>query len=120
MGFLRRRTNGSVSGLPPEDAQLLKQLRQQGADLAEPRHVLHYSYFPSEHTTRLAAEAADANGWSTAVSEPLPDFPGQWSMRAERPDVVLSDDVVRDSTDFFQALAAEHSGEYDGWEAAVR
>ena len=40
-------------------------------------------------------------------------------MRAERPDVVLSDDVVRASTDFFEAVAARLGGEYGGWEAAA-
>jgi hypothetical protein len=34
-------------------------------------------------------------------------------------DAVLTPDFVRDSTDFFEALAARHAGEYDGWEASV-
>jgi hypothetical protein len=28
-------------------------------------------------------------------------------------------EFVRESTDFFEALAARHAGEYDGWEAGV-
>jgi regulator of RNase E activity RraB len=121
MGLFRRRSPRPrpSNGLSPLDAQLVTQLRTQGTDLDTPRHVLHYSYFADRDTAEQAAAAAGAQGWSTTVGEPLEQFPDQWPMRAERPDVVLSDDVVRASTEFFEGLAAAHGGEYDGWEAAA-
>lgn len=121
MGLFRRRSPQPApsSGLSPADAELMAQLRKQRTDLTRPRHVLHYSYFPSHDAAQHAATAAGERGWSTEVGEPLEQFPDQWRMRAERPDVVVSDDVVRDSTDFFESLAARHGGEYDGWEAAA-
>jgi len=120
MGLFRSRTpKPDLSGLGPLDAELMTQLREQGADLSEPRHVLHYNYFPSRDTAQQAADAARLSGWETTVTEPLEQFPDQWGMRAERPDVVLSNDVVRESSELFGALAAQHGGEYDGWEAAA-
>jgi|tagenome__1003787_1003787.scaffolds.fasta_scaffold19578227_1 hypothetical protein len=117
--FRRRSAPPPANGLSPLDAELLTQLRKQRVDLSKPRHVLHYSYFANQDAAEQAARKATARGWTTEVGEPLVQFPDQWRMRAERPDVVLSDDVVRETTAFFEALATELDGEYDGWEAAA-
>jgi hypothetical protein len=127
MPLFRRRNRNTVdpeerspqTGLKYKDLMLLGHMGDQGADLDEPRHVLHYSYFPAEATAAVARDEMARAGWSASVDEPLPDFPGQWSVKAERADAVLTLDFVRESTDFFEALAARHSGEYDGWEASV-
>lgn len=106
-----------VTGLKYKDLQLLGAIKDQGADLFAPRHVLHYSYFPSEQKATAAAETCIAQGWGASVREPLPDFPDQWAVIAEQPRAVLTLDFVRNSTDFFEHLAELHGGEHDGWEA---
>lgn len=53
------------------------------------------------------------------VSEPLPGYPDQWSLKSEQANAVLDPAFVRHSTDLFEAVAARHGGEYDGWEASV-
>ncbi len=106
-------------GVKYKDLAVMGQLLDHGANLDEPRHVLHFSYFPSESSADAAAEELSAHGWASEVAQPLPDYPGQWSVKSEKQDFVLSPTVVRDSTDLFEAVAARNGGEYDGWEASV-
>ena len=63
-------------------------------------------------------DEAETRGFSVAVREPLPDFPGQWSVICEI-EAVTSREFVIESDDFFQSLADRHGAEYDGWEASV-
>jgi hypothetical protein len=63
-------------------------------------------------------QEAEAKGFSAAVREPLPDFPGQWGIVCET-HAITSPDFVRDADDFFQGLADRHGAEYDGWEASA-
>jgi hypothetical protein len=105
------------TGLKYKDLQLLGVIKDSGADLAAPRHVLHYSYFPSQGAAEAAAATCRVQGWEASVREPLPDYPGQWGVVAERPAAVLSLAFVREATDFFEELAALHGGDHDGWEA---
>jgi len=105
-------------GLKYKDLAVLGQLMQRGADLTQPRHVVYYSYATSPEAAREMASTATAEGFDATVGEPLPDYPGQWSVRCEK-QTVLAPDFIRESTDFFEALAFEYEAEYDGWEAAV-
>jgi hypothetical protein len=91
---------------------------QSGADLSESRHVVYYSYAPSEGVARAMGGEAETRGFASAIREPLPDFPGQWSLACEA-HAVTSPDFVREADDFFQGLADRHGAEYDGWEASV-
>lgn len=122
MGVFRRRARAAAddegTGISSKDLAVLEQLRQHGADLAEPRHVIHFLYAPSESAARELSAAAAARGFHGQVREPLPDDPGRWTVVCET-EAVLSRDFVRASTDFFENLALRHGGTYDGWEAAV-
>jgi hypothetical protein len=96
---------------------ILAQLRELGADLAEPRHVVHYLYFGDEPSARRAGDQCSAASWEATVTAP-DDVIAQWSLRAESHRIV--DDTTVDSTRaWFEQLAAECGGEYDGWEAAA-
>jgi hypothetical protein len=105
-------------GLRYKDLIVLKQLTEHGADLSQSRHVIYYSYAPSEAAARAMGQEAEGSGFVAAVREPLPNFPGQWSVICEI-NAVTSPDFVRSSDDFFQELADRHDAEYDGWEASV-
>ena len=107
------------SGLKYKDLSVLGQLMKHGADLTQPRHVLHFLYFPERDAAEAASAAARSQGYEANVRDPLPEYPEQWGVVAEKNDAVLDIDTVRSSGDFFDALAQTHGGEYDGWEASV-
>jgi hypothetical protein len=127
MGFFRKRKDDDPVdmnqrspelGLRLKDLLVLQSLIENGADLTESRHVVYYSYAPGEAVAQVMVQEARAQGFSAEVREPLPDFPGQWSVVCET-HAVTSPDFVRESDDFFQSLADRHGAEYDGWEASV-
>jgi len=105
-------------GIRYKDLAVLGQLMQNGADLSESRHVVYYSYAPSEAVAQEMAREAEAKGFTAAAREPLPELPGQWGVICET-HAVTSPDFVRGSDDFFQGLADRHHAEYDGWEASL-
>jgi hypothetical protein len=117
MGLLDRIRNKGKPETPQEADQLvLRQLAGLGADLTKPRHVIHYLYFAAESDAREAAEAAEATGYNATV-EPPGGRIRQWSVRADATRLV-SAPTVEAFRAWFEQLAADHNGEYDGWEAA--
>jgi hypothetical protein len=107
------------TGLRYKDIALLGQLMQAGADLRKPRHALYYLYFASRAEAEAGATQGTAAGYACKVGDPLPEYPGQWSLICERPDAVLDIDGVRGADDLFQGIADGLGGEFDGWEAAA-
>ena len=91
---------------------------ESGADLSQSRHVIYYSYAPSEDVAHRMQEEAETKGFSATVREPLPNFPDQWAVFCET-HAITSPDFARDADDFFQGLADRHGAEYDGWEASA-
>lgn len=107
-------------GVKYKDLMLLGQLIQQGADLKQPRHALYYLYFPSLQAAEAGADDGRAAGYSCEVRDPLPQYPGQWSVVCERSDAVLDPTGVNAADDLFQGIADRLGGEFDGWEAAAQ
>jgi hypothetical protein len=107
------------TGLKYKDIALLGEMMKGGADLSVPRHALYYLYFTNPETAEAGALTARARGYSCEVRDPLPAYPGQWSLVCERPDAVLDIEGVRGADDLFQGIADQHGGEFDGWEAAM-
>lgn len=108
-----------TTGLKHKDLLVLHQLMQAGADLKQPRHTVHYLYFASPEAATAASHEAQERGFDAEVREPLPDYPGQWSLVCGRHRVVVDPATVREHCDLFEELAERHEGEYDGWEASV-
>jgi len=100
------------------DALALRQLVGGGADLAQPRHVIHFLYFAAEHDARAAAEVARESGWQTELTEPTENV-DVWTVRADATRVVSSV-TVESFRAWFEQVAVDHRGEYDGWEAAAK
>jgi hypothetical protein len=100
------------------DALAVRQLAGRGADLAQPRHVIHFLYFAREVDARAAATAAEDAGWNIAVEEPGESIE-EWTLRADGSRIV-SAATVESFRAWFGQVAAEHSGEYDGWEASAK
>lgn len=127
MGFFRKRKEQPVDleerspqlGVKYKDLLVMNQLMQAGADVSQPRHVIHFFYSRDiESAQALAAAVREQQGWETKVREPLPEYPGQWGVVCETHAVVTAE-FVRDTGNLFDSLAAEYQAEYDGWEAAV-
>jgi hypothetical protein len=119
MGFLDRfRTSGLPQSPLEADALAIRQLVKAGADLAKPRHLIHFAYFASEEDARAAAETIEAASWSAAV-EPPGETIAEWSVRADG-ERVVGPDTISAFRSWFEHVAAEHGGEYDGWEAASK
>ena len=117
MGFLDRFRQEPP---PPRelDQLILQQLRGKGADLALPRHVLHFLDFPDEASARSAAEAVEDIGFDATVVAPSGETE-RWSVRAEATRVV-DETTVDTHRAQFERIATAHDGEYDGWEAAAK
>lgn len=107
------------TGLTHKNLAVLGQLMKAGADLEKPRHALYYLYFATLASADAAAHEARDRSFDVTVKEPLPEYPGQWSVICERQGLVLEIATVRDNDGFFESLAGRHGGEYDGWEASV-
>ena len=105
------------TGVKFKDLLVLEQLVRAGADVTAPRHVLYYLYFDGGAEAAAAASDAEALGFDVTLREPAGGDLDNWSLVCERHDYVLDLDVVRDNTDTFEAIAARHAGDFDGWEA---
>jgi hypothetical protein len=119
LSFLDRiRRQGAPTTPQETDRLVLRQLEARGADLAQPRHVLHFLFFPGEPDARSAAEAIEQADWEVTVSPPDENTP-EWCVRAEGYRVVgtLTVDAFRA---WFERIATEFHGEYDGWEAKAK
>lgn len=96
------------------DARVLDHLAKLGCDPSQPRECRHYFYLPGEPGARDVARSLTGNGWE-ADCEQVHDT---WLVTAT---IVtgLTDDGVRATRARLELLAADHGGEYDGWEAAA-
>jgi Regulator of ribonuclease activity B len=119
MRFLIDRIRYGGAPKTPQDADrlALRQLAGRGADLAKPRHVIHFLYFPAETQARSAAEEIEVT-WATKVQPPTETI-DQWCVQADG-NRTLGPETVAAFRTWFEAVAAEHGGEYDGWEAAAK
>lgn len=117
MRFLDRIRNQGAPRTPQEaDSLALRQLAGRGADLAKPRHVIHYLYFAREAAARAAADAITEGSWRTTVEPPTATI-DQWCVRADG-ERTLGPETVAAFRSWFEGIASAHGGEYDGWEAA--
>jgi hypothetical protein len=100
------------------DQIVVRQLRSLGADLTQARHVRHFLYFDSEADARAAAEGIHAARYDVSVTAPT-DEVAQWTVVGEGYRVI-GPDTVAGFRALFEQFAADHNGEYDGWEPAAK
>jgi hypothetical protein len=112
-----------LRGKPPQDGAavdqvVVRQLRGLGADLTRPRHVRHFLYFEEETFAHRAAEQIERAGYSATVTAPSDDVP-VWTVVAEG-FRVIGEETVPGFRAWFEHVAADYNGEYDGWEPATK
>lgn len=119
MSFLDRiRKAGAPAPGAHTDRLALRRLEGLGADLTQARHVIHILYFPNESDARGAGDVIEKAGYRLTVTPPDENI-AQWSMRAETARVGDATTVGAFRT-WFEQIATEFRGEYDGWEAAAQ
>jgi regulator of RNase E activity RraB len=94
------------------DERVLDHLARLGCDPSQPRETRHFLYLPEQAGAEAVARALGADGWSTSVER----SEGAWLVVATRAST-LTLDLVRETRAQLAALASEHGGLYDGWEA---
>ena len=87
-----------------------------GADLSRPRQVVHFLELWSGLAVEEARAALERAGYVATVEEPDEETT-QYLARAEALRVV-SAETVPAFRSWFERLAAEHGGAYEGWEAS--
>jgi hypothetical protein len=117
VSFLER----MMRGKPPSDAAkvdqiVVKQLRSLGADLSRPRHVRHFLYFELQSHAQRAADEIERADYNTTIQPPKEEVP-VWTVVAEG-FRVIGPETVPGFRAWFEQVASEHQGEYDGWEPA--
>jgi hypothetical protein len=100
------------------DSLALRQLEGRGADLTKARHVIHFLYFAQEADARAAAESVAQGSWTITVEPPSEEI-AEWCVKADGHRTV-GPDTVGAFRAWFERIAAEHGGAYDGWEAAAK
>jgi hypothetical protein len=119
---LLKRDEAAPSGDPVEgDRLVLEELSAAGADLSQPREVVHYVHLPSREAAEAFAPMVVNQGFEPQIREPGPesaDDPRPWTVAATSRMVVTEDDVALARRNFTE-LAAEYGGAYEGWDAAV-
>ena len=119
MSFLDRIRYHRPPKTPQEaDALALRQLAARGANMTKPRHVVHFLLFEDEADARGASETIRATSWSARV-EPPTETRVEWAVRADD-DRILSAETIASYRSWFEQIAAQHHGEYDGWEARAK
>jgi Regulator of ribonuclease activity B len=110
-----------LRGKPPASAEQADQLTVQklagmGADLSRPRQIVHFLELWSGLAVEEAQTALERAGYEVTVDRPDEETT-HYLVRATAVRVVSSTTVPAFRT-WFERLAAEHGGEYEGWEAA--
>ncbi len=97
----------------PRDADIcvLEALRDLGCDPAQPRGVRHFVFVPDRPGAQEVSDVLEREDWQTSVQQ-SDDLCLVVAARSQR----LSEPLVRRTRDRLETLAAEHGGQYDGWE----
>jgi len=94
------------------DERVLDHLVRLGCDPAAPRETHHYLYLPREAEAAAVAALLELDGWQATIGE----RGSAWLVVASRVHALTLESVRRTRV-CLEALARDHGGLYDGWEA---
>lgn len=102
-----------------QNRRVVDHLTAEGDNLAQPREIVHWLYFPSEHSREQLIQQVENDGFATELfqtEKPDDEFAyGLRLVRNDRAELDFLDPLVSDL--FLRAQSA--GGEYDGWESPV-
>jgi hypothetical protein len=99
-----------------DDKEALKGFLSTDHNPRIPHLVLNYSYFPSEHKAREAARRMTASGFQVEVRH---GADGASWLALARQVKIPTEDYISEIRPFFEGIAEDLGGEYDGWEIEV-
>jgi hypothetical protein len=99
-----------------KDKHALEELLSE-SKAGEAHLFLHYLYFPSEPTSKEVADTLRRRGFD--VEDRLGADGTNWLVLAKLRMMPTETDIAR-TRSFFEQMAKENGGEYDGWEAEVK
>lgn len=107
-----------------QDQEVLRSLATAGSDLSRPHPIDFYFYFPRREWATAAARVLAQEGFLVAIRGPRIPWWKRPFVRAPHKveahkSVVPTEDTIFALTDRLNALAKEHGGTYEGWEAPV-
>ena len=97
------------------DLRVLERLREMGCDSARPRGTRHFIYAPTRDEAHAIAGVLERQGWETSIQEDE-----EIALVTASCLRVLTGPLVRETRAHLTALASQHGGQYDGWEADAR
>lgn len=104
------------------DTDTLAALNQR-VDLTKPRDQIHFLYFTDQDAATKALETASKAGWLPYGQQPYQlegDSKGlNWQVAVHREDVAVTPEHVAQNRMFFNKLACDYQGAYDGWEVCA-
>jgi len=113
-----------MNELEQRDLAVLKRLEELGSDLSKPHQLDFFLYFPSEESAKLAAKKIENEGyivkanpeaspwWKRLFSKPL------WSVSTTK-SMIPTKGAVLEISGWFNEIAQDCGGEYDGWGTEV-
>lgn len=100
------------------DRKTVAALAAEGDPLTTPRHVDHWSYFPTARDRDGYVDDVAALGFLLTERHDQAPPPNRYCAYVRRVDAVDLDAIHAVVTTLFQA-ARRHRGEYDGWECPI-
>jgi thioesterase domain-containing protein len=94
------------------DARVLERLRELGCDSSRSRGTRHFIYAPAREHAEAIACVLEREGWETSIQEA--EGVALVTASCLR---VLTEPLARETRAHLTALAEQHRGQYDGWEA---
>ena len=100
------------------DRELLSQIERR-SPLDQPRHWIHYLFFPRKNHATIAAEVIAAAGWSVTVARSAGGR-ARWLLTAEKSAAITDLSTVAEARHSFESIVRVCPGsDYDGWEAST-
>lgn len=98
------------------DAKVVENIIRFGGDIEKERPVDFFFYFPSEHAATQVEVQLINLGFNTDVHYFEPNE--KWSLTANKKMQVSTERIYEISL-WFEKVAEEQGGEYDGWGAPI-
>ncbi|MFQ6608227.1 MAG: ribonuclease E inhibitor RraB [Fidelibacterota bacterium] len=100
------------------DKKVLDHLYQMESHSDKPHDIDFFFYFPTEETAQLAAGVLKKEGFDVEVHPPLEGY-NNWSCNAYKT-MLLEHAELADLRKWFNTIAEELGGSYDGWGTMVQ
>jgi len=96
-----------------ENAEVLRNMARNGAELGSPRAIDFSHVFPDSASAKAFAQEADREGFATSVEE-VDDEEAPWDVTASATMAPTCENITG-TEERLDAMAQAHGGRSDGW-----